>query len=197
MVHTGYNDLTNEERGVLLELAEDTISCGLNGVRYPDFSDRDHPPRLQQPGASFVTLYSEGQLRGCIGNLKASRILIEDVAHNAYAAAFEDPRFPPLSWNEFLDIKIEVSVLSPLENMEFDSEPNLLEQLRPGVDGLLLEVGTYRATFLPKVWNSLPGKEEFLGQLKCKAGLASDFWANTMRCSRYTTQSFSVDELKE
>jgi len=121
-------------------------------------------PRLHQTGACFVTLESSGSLRGCIGSLNARRPLAEDVLHNARAAAFDDPRFPPLHGAELAGVEISISVLTPPEPFPVKNEADLLQSLRPGVDGLLLEDGAYRATFLPSVWEQLPTPAAFLAQ---------------------------------
>lgn len=142
-------------------------------------------PWLEAPGASFVTLTLEGDLRGCIGSLKAHRPLIEDVRGNAVAAAFRDPRFPSLEKREFTRVRIEVSELTPPEPLAFESEAHALALLRPHVDGLILEFGGQRSTFLPQVWESLPSPGQFLAQLKRKAGLPADFWHEDIRLARY------------
>ncbi|GAB4166448.1 MAG: hypothetical protein OHK0026_17040 [Rhodocyclaceae bacterium] len=142
-------------------------------------------PRLREPGASFVTLTEDGELRGCIGSLEAVRPLIEDVRSNAVAAAFRDPRFPPLRREEFDRVRVEVSVLAPAEPMSFRDEADALSQLRPGQDGVILACGHARATFLPQVWESLPGPRDFLAHLKRKAGLPADFWSDGIRLARY------------
>lgn len=192
-----YTDIPESDRLVLLGLAEDTIAYGVEAGRYKPIDRKQYPQHLSELGASFVTLYSEGSLRGCIGNLRANRPLIEDVAHNAYASAFKDPRFEPLVWREFLHLQIEISVLSSLQAIEFENEENLLQQLRPGVDGIVLADGHYRATFLPKVWEHLPGKRAFLEQLKMKAGLRDDYWSDSMQVQRYTTSTFTTRETKQ
>lgn len=148
-------------------------------------------PWLREPGAVFVTLHKHGALRGCIGSLEARRPLREDVEKNARSAAFLDPRFTPLSLREFDDVEVEVSLLSPAEPMRFTDEADLLQQLRPGVDGLLLEQGPHRGTFLPQVWEQLPAPADFLAHLKRKAGLAPDFWSADLRVSRYTVRKWS------
>lgn len=142
-------------------------------------------PWLREPGASFVTLTLGGDLRGCIGSLEAHRPLLEDVQGNAVAAAFRDPRFAPLGNQEFARVRVEVSELSRAEPLEFESESHALSLLRPHVDGLILEYGRQRGTFLPQVWESLPQPEQFLAQLKRKAGLPADFWHEDIRLSRY------------
>ena len=146
---------------------------------------------LAQPGATFVTLKREGELRGCIGSLVAHRPLIDDVRHNACAAAFSDPRFTPLAPGEFAAIRIEVSLLDAPQPIVFASEADLLLQLRPLIDGVTLEVGTRRATFLPQVWETLPQPRDFLLQLKAKAGLPHGFWHEQMKVSRYTVRKWA------
>jgi AmmeMemoRadiSam system protein B/AmmeMemoRadiSam system protein A len=141
---------------------------------------------LQQPGACFVTLTQRGQLRGCIGSLEARRSLLADVKANAVAAAMQDPRFAPLTQGELAMTRVEVSVLSPLQEMHFASEADALAQLRPGIDGLVFSCGRNRSTFLPQVWEQLPSAREFMAQLKRKAGLAADFWDPTVRLQRYS-----------
>ena len=146
---------------------------------------------LAQPGASFVTLRRAGELRGCIGSLVAHRPLIDDVRHNACAAAFSDPRFTPLAHSEFAATRVEVSLLDAPQPMAFAGEADLLGQLRPLIDGVTLEVGTRRATFLPQVWETLPRPRDFLEQLKAKAGLPHDFWDQQMKVSRYTVRKWA------
>lgn len=150
-----------------------------------------HAPFLDVPGASFVTLKSEGELRGCIGSLHAHRPLGEDVRANAGAAAFDDPRFPPLAVHEYASLEVEVSVLSPSTPIVVASEAELHAQLRPGTDGLTLQWGRRRGTFLPQVWESLPDPRDFIAQLKRKAGLPPDFWSSDLEITRYTVDKFT------
>lgn len=147
-------------------------------------------PALDLQGATFVTLTRDGQLRGCIGSLEARRPLREDVDKNALAAAFGDPRFPPLSREEFAELNIEVSVLSAPEPMSFRDEADALAQLRPGIDGVILSAGFKRATFLPQVWDSLPNPHQFITHLKRKAGLADDYWSPDVALARYQALKF-------
>lgn len=142
------------------------------------------------PGASFVTLTLKGRLRGCIGSLEAWRGLADDVAANAVAAAFRDPRFAPLTPAEWAETRVEVSLLSPSEAMSFSNEADALAQLRPGRDGVILSFGQRRATFLPQVWESLPDPRQFMAQLKLKAGLAADFWDDGIKLARYGVQKW-------
>jgi AmmeMemoRadiSam system protein A len=156
---------------------------------------REDAPWLQEPGACFVTLTQRGRLRGCLGTLQANRPLLADLQANAVAAALRDPRFAPLSAAEFAGTDIEVSLLSPMQAMRFASEADALAQLRPGVDGVLLEFGRHRATFLPQVWEQLPDAGPFMGQLKQKAGLAADFWDPAVRLHRYTASKWKETDL--
>lgn len=149
-------------------------------------------PYLQQRRACFVTLESGGQLRGCIGSLEPQRPLGQDLVHNAVAAALRDPRFPPLQSDE--QVRISISVLTPLEPIEFSSEADLLGQLAPGQDGLLLQCGARQATFLPSVWQQLPGRQQFLAALKRKAGWTDAFWSPQMRAWRYRSLQFGEQQ---
>lgn len=147
-------------------------------------------PWMAEPGASFVTLTRQGELRGCIGTLEAHRPLGQDVRENALAAAFRDPRFMPLSRTEFDDVRVEVSVLSPHEALAAGSEKDALAVLRPGIDGVVFEYAHYRSTFLPQVWEQLPDPAEFMAHLKRKAGVPKEFWADGVRLSRYTVSKW-------
>lgn len=150
---------------------------------------------LDEPGATFVTLMQRGELRGCIGTLIAERPLREDVTANARAAAFRDPRFPSVTRQELAEVAVEVSLLSTLEPLSFDSEQQLLSLLRPGIDGVLLEHGRQRGTFLPQVWEQVPEAKDFLAHLKRKAGLPADFWAREIRISRYSVTKWRESDV--
>lgn len=180
--------LAREHREELLKLAARSVEAGLGGERLRVRAG-DFPAALQVRRASFVTLTVESRLRGCIGTLEAHRTLIEDVVANAYSAAFEDPRFPPLERVEFERLEIHLSLLTAPEPMAFATEQELLAQIRPSVDGLVLQEGARRGTFLPSVWEQLPDPVEFLRHLKRKAGLPADYWSATLRVSRYSSES--------
>ncbi|HEV8644432.1 MAG TPA: AmmeMemoRadiSam system protein B [Burkholderiales bacterium] len=175
---------------VLVSIARSSIA-GSFGIRS---SVQEDAPFLHRQGASFVTLKSANRLRGCIGSLQAHRTLVEDVKANARAAAFHDPRFAPLSLNEFSATKIEVSVLSALAPLNFRDQEHALAQLRPGQDGVVIEFGRHRGTFLPQVWENLPSPTVFLGELKRKAGLPTNFWDNGIRLFRYTVSKWAESE---
>ncbi len=179
------------DRGpTLLAIARGAIAGSL-GEPAPPF---DAANWLQEPGATFVTLQMHGKLRGCVGSLLAQRPLREDVETNACAAAFHDSRFAPLSRHEYPDIEIEVSLLSTMESLAFENQEHLLTLLRPGVDGVVLEYGGQRGTFLPQVWEQLPDPKSFLVQLKQKAGLPADFWSDGIQISRYTVAKWREHE---
>lgn len=180
----------DKQRRILLEVADRSIAKGLERGVPLELNPAEYPEPLRVIRATFVTLEIADALRGCIGVLDAFRPLVEDVARNAYAAAFEDPRFPRLRPDEFPLLTIKISILTPPEPLEFTSEADLLSQLRPGVDGLILTDKGRRGTFLPSVWEQLPNPESFLEHLKRKAGLPFGYWSETLQVFRYTTESF-------
>lgn len=185
------NKPERDERGeTLLKVARDAIArhLGEPGTAH------HMQPWMREPGASFVTLTQQGNLRGCIGSLEAHRPLIEDVRANAIAAAMHDPRFPPLGAQELSQTRIEISLLSASEPIMFRDEQHALSLLRPGVDGIVLEYGYSRGTFLPQVWDSLPRPMDFLAHLKRKAGLPASFWHEDIRLSRYTVTKWKETE---
>jgi uncharacterized protein len=147
-------------------------------------------PRLAERGASFVTIKARDDLRGCIGSLNAHRPLGEDVAHNALAAAFRDPRFSPITVEEWPRLRVEVSLLSEPDFMEFSSEAEVLARLRPGIDGVIFFNGCQKATFLPQVWEQLPTPRDFLAALKHKAGLRADYWGSKVMIATYQVEKW-------
>lgn len=180
-----------EEAGRLLALARAAIHSSL-GLPVPPIPNA---PWLAQPAASFVTLNKAGVLRGCIGSLQAHRPLSEDIINNARGAAFQDPRFSPVNVGELADIIVEVSLLSTSQVLHVSSEREALATIRPGVDGLILQSGNRRGTFLPQVWSQLPDPAQFLNQLKLKAGLPADAWGADWQLSRYTVNKWSESDL--
>jgi AmmeMemoRadiSam system protein A len=175
--------IPDDAGGVLLPLARAAIADGL----------RLHHPKaaataswLEEEGATFVTLTERARLRGCIGTLQAWRPVGRDVVANAHAAAFRDRRFDPVQAEEFEALRIEVSLLSDPESMSFASEADALAQLRPGVDGVILNAGPQRATFLPQVWDELPAASDFMAHLKRKAGLSAGYWGDDVLLERYS-----------
>jgi len=186
-----HQPLSPEGRQILLQIARESISLGLTQDTPLSVIAGNYPAELQAVRACFVTLNQRGALRGCIGHLEASLPLIEDVAENAYSAAFRDPRFPPLAPHELADLEIHISVLTPSQPISFTSEADLIGQLRPYVDGLILTDGLHRGTFLPSVWEQLPEPAQFLRHLKLKAGLGADYWSDYIQVYRYETESFA------
>lgn len=180
-------DETSDTRGTsLLGEARDRIADALgmsSQMRSVDDS-------LNETGATFVTLTRDGELRGCVGSLTATRSLREDVRSNAFAAAFQDPRFTPLTRTEFAHIAVEVSLVGELQPLDVADEADAMRLLRAGIDGLIFEAGGRRATFLPQVWEQLPHPRDFLAALKRKAGFPADYWGGDVRLSRYTVQKW-------
>ena len=183
---------TADAAGVeLLRLARASIEHGLVHERPLPVDYAELPPALADRAATFTTLRFRGQLRGCCGTLEAVRPLAEDVAYSAFRAAFRDVRFEPLGKHELEAVRLEVSVLSPLEPIPFSGEPDLLSRLTPGVDGLVIIAEGRRATFLPKVWDMLPDPQQFLRALKTKCGLPEKYWSERLEFQRYRTTSYT------
>ncbi|MDQ6999011.1 MAG: AmmeMemoRadiSam system protein A [Mariprofundus sp.] len=181
--------MMNKPQGdVLIALARQAIADKLE-IRC-DAINTDHDDWLTEHVATFVTLTIYGNLRGCIGTLEAYRPLIDDVRSNAEAAAFHDPRFAPLSRGEYASVDIEVSVLSRMQNVEAQNEQIAIATIRPGIDGVVLQYGPYKATFLPQVWDQLPDPQQFFAHLKQKAGLSIDFWHPELQLSTYQVNKF-------
>lgn len=145
---------------------------------------------LRAPGATFVTLHTDGRLHGCIGSLEPRRSLLDDVEGNAVAAAVRDRRFPALTPDELARTDIEVSVLSPTTPLAVATEAEAVALLRPGVDGVVLRWRDRRATFLPSVWSSLPDPHEFLEQLRLKADIPQTGWSDEIGLETYTVGVF-------
>jgi hypothetical protein len=179
--------MTEADRGrVLVAIGREAIAERLGLGRATGRNE----PWLAQPAATFVTLRLDEVLRGCIGSIDARRPLGEDVAGNARAAAFHDPRFEPVVAEEFAALAVEVSVLSPRTAVDAPSEADAVRKLRPGVDGVYLEYAGHAATFLPQVWESLPDPVQFLAALREKARLPARFWDPAIRLTRYTVEKF-------
>lgn len=188
---------------ILLPIARGVISdaLGISSEAHPyetrpDTTVDERSPWLHEKGASFVTLTMSQRLRGCIGSLEAHRPLLLDVKTNAYAAAFRDPRFSPLTIAELEATEIEISLLSTKQPIEFTGEHHALAQLQPGVDGVIFEFGRYRSTFLPQVWEQLPDAATFMAHLKHKAGLYPDFWDKEVKLYRYAVTKFKEKDIR-
>jgi AmmeMemoRadiSam system protein B/AmmeMemoRadiSam system protein A len=189
----GVSEFGDAHGKALLGLARSAIGAAL-GFNSPP----EHPPETwwRELRATFVTLNLEERLRGCIGSLEARRPLGEDIIANARAAALQDPRFAPLSREEFGRTEIEVSVLSAPKRIVFENHADLIAQLKPGEDGIILEAEGQRATFLPQVWESLPVAEQFIAQLKQKAGIPSALSTSRCKVLRYSALKWSEGRLR-
>ncbi len=187
------NPLTDGEKQTLLRLAREAIEQGVKKKKLR-LLDRDSlAPILRENGASFVTLTINDMLRGCIGALEAYQALAEDVREHAIAAALQDPRFPAVEENELSRIKIEVSRLTTPYLLEYSSGDDLLKKLRPHVDGVILKDDHHRATFLPQVWEKIPGPSEFLNALCQKMGVRQNLWRDT----KLQVYVYQVEEFRE
>lgn len=179
----------------LLRTVAASIEHGLRTGQPLQVTPEAYDEELRSPGACFVTLSASGHLRGCVGSAEAYRPLIEDVAENGFASAFRDSRFPELTAEERYSLRISVSVLSRPEPLRFASESELLGQLRPGRDGLIITAEGRRALFLPQVWESIGEPYEFLAHLKVKAGLSRGHGLPDLGAWRFTAESVSTEAL--
>lgn len=173
----------------LFAVADASIRRGLDGSRYEPPELAHVSDELREPAAVFVTLEVRGQLNGCIGSLEPEEPLGVAVARRAYDAAFHDPRLPRLTWRDYEDLSIEISILTPMQPVDVASEEELLAVVRPGVDGLLIEAGGRRGTFLPAVWDDVPSARAFLAHLYAKAGLPG--WVPGLRAWRYQAEKLT------
>jgi AmmeMemoRadiSam system protein A len=183
--------LTKAERFSLLKLARQAIEYGLRRERLPKLEIGKLSSSLREYGASFVTLTCNGELRGCVGTLEAYQPLADDVREHALAAAFQDYRFPSLRANELSSIRIEISRLTPPQDLEYETPEELIEKLQPSLDGVTLIDGSRRATFLPQVWQKIDRPDEFLDHLCVKMGANPDLWRNkNLRVQTYRVEEF-------
>lgn len=175
----------------VINVCKESILAGLNNEGVPKI---ENPPAVfNELGACFVTLEKHGDLRGCIGSIIAHRPLINDLLKNAQSSAFSDPRFQPLRREEFEELSIDVSLLSVPEKMKFKNEADLLEQIRPFIDGIIIKDDGYQSVYLPSVWEQLPEKELFLNSLKIKAGMTPKHFSDTFEAFRFTTEYIKSD----
>ncbi|MCB1864884.1 MAG: AmmeMemoRadiSam system protein A [Chromatiales bacterium] len=186
-------ELGPAQRRAVYAIALDSLRAAVTGRPRVLHAD-DTPAGLERRGAAFVTLHRHGMLRGCIGTVDAYRPLAEDIAANAAAAALRDPRFPALRPAELDDLELEVAVLSEPTPLTFATENDLLGQLRPGQDGLVIECAGRRATFLPSVWEQLPESADFLAALKRKAGLDAGTACKGLSAWVYSVESVDAGD---
>ena len=185
--------LTSEERQILLAIARQALEESTRGEPLSKLDLENLPPRLIEPGATFVTLTINQELRGCIGALEITQPLAEDVQIHAVAAGLEDYRFPPVQLDELPKISIEISRLTTPQLLEYNNAEEILKLQRPGVDGVVLKEGTLRATFLPQVWEKVPEPEKFLSMLSKKMGAPPDYW----KMGRVEIFTYQVEEFHE
>lgn len=178
---------TKPQQTVLLSLAWQSIAHGLKTGKPLGIDSATYSAELVRPCATFVSLEYQQQARGCIGHLEANRPLVEDVSENAFAAAFCDRHFPSVTDAELEELEIHIDLLSALEPLDFSSELDLVHQLRPNIDGLVLLDGSHHASFLPSNWHNLQNPMQFLQHLKQKAGLPPAYWSKTIKANRFTT----------
>jgi len=185
------NQLTSEERAILLKLARQAMESAVHGTKLEPLDLKCLPESLRIHGATFVTLTKEGELRGCIGALEPQKALAEDVREHAIAAAQQDFRFPPVQSVELPMINIEISRLTAPQDLDYVSPQDLLTRLRPHVDGVIIWDSYNRATFLPQVWDKIPDAETFLSHLCLKMGASPDLWRRkTLRVQVYQVEEF-------
>jgi AmmeMemoRadiSam system protein A len=185
--------LTKEERTLLLKAARRALELGVAGEPIGPLNLETYPSKLRDPGATFVTLTIAGQLRGCVGALEPYQPLIEDVCEHAIAAALQDYRFPAVRAEELQEISIEISRLTEPAPLDYQDAKDLINKLRPGIDGVVLKDGLRRATFLPQVWHKIPDPVEFLNHLCVKMGSPSDLW----RRKKLDVLVYQVEEFHE
>jgi AmmeMemoRadiSam system protein A len=183
-------ELGQQQQRQLLELARRSIEHGFITQAPLQLELADFEAELREPAAVFVTLTEAGKLRGCIGSLQASDALVQAVVNAACNSAFHDHRFLALRQDQLEGIRIEISVLSPLQRLYPESRESLLQSLHPEVDGLVIEDRGKRATFLPVVWKKVGSAEVFLDQLLLKAGLGSGYWSDSICVERYRSLTF-------
>ena len=185
--------VSREDGELLLKLARENIlrEFGKENETIGSLEIKASKNVLEESRGTFVSLHKKGNLRGCIGNIEPVKTIFEGVRDNAKHAAFKDSRFTPLSYEELKDTKIEISVLTRPQKIDYTDADDLIAKLRPGIDGVMIEKQYHSATFLPQVWKQLKDPKKFLTQLCMKAGLSSDEWKSCeLGVSTYQVQLF-------
>lgn len=187
--------LSDDEKRALLNLARESIRNAVYGKNQPDAKLQEQSSALREPGAAFVTITKQGDLRGCIGTLEPYQPLIMDVIEHAAAAALHDFRFPPVGADEIADLELEISVLTRPERITYSSVEDLYRLIHPGRDGVVIREGARRATFLPQVWDQLTELPVFMGHLCRKMGVTADYWKRcTLEISLYQVIEFKEQD---
>lgn len=185
------SEYNKENKKFLLNLARKSIEYFMEKRELMNVDEKKIMDNLKEKKGVFVTLEKNGMLRGCIGNIQPVEPLYMGVLKNSIAAAFYDPRFYPLQHDELKDIKIEVSILSEPEKIEYKNSNDLLKKIKTGKDGIIIKLGNRSATFLPQVWEKIKHKEIFLTELCLKAGLKPDEWKKSrMEVYKYNVVCF-------
>jgi uncharacterized protein len=184
------NEFTDPERKILLDLARQAITFGVEKHLELKVDLVNYPEKLRAERACFVTLKIAKALRGCIGSLQAYEPLVANIAHNAFLAAFSDPRFAPVEASELKLLSIHISILTVPKPIACTSEADLICKIKPNIDGLILSEKGLCGTFLPSVWEEIKEPRLFLQHLKMKAGLPPNYWSDTVKVECYTTESF-------
>ena len=187
------NHLSRKEKEQLLSLARKTLKAAVRGRDLPEIDLAAWSPKLRKPGACFVTLEKNSQLRGCVGTLEPEKPLVISVQERALAAAFKDYRFPALREEELKQVSIEISYLTTPQVLDYDQPGELADKLRPGVDGVVISDGKRKATFLPQVWEKLPDREQFISRLCLKMGVNADYW----RSHQLKVKTYQVEKFRE
>lgn len=182
--------LSKEDQRTLLEMAREHIQMYLATQRNIRIEESRFSKPLQQITGNYVRLILDNKTRGAVGNLPGRQPLVADINQNAYDAAFEDPRFPPVTREEIRQIIIEITVLTHPQIIVVDNEQQLLDSIHPGEEGLLLSEGVHQSHLMPSDWRRFPDPATFVGELKRKAGLPQDYWSDTLHISRFDTISF-------
>ncbi len=197
------SQITREKEGLLKfasEYGQPLLSAARNSIEQSVQGKTYHPDRnnyddhLFDRGASFVTITKQDELRGCIGSLYPRKAIVADVVDNARAAAMADTRFSPLSTDELPEIAVSISLLTGFEKIRYTDEQDLLNQLVPTVDGVIIRDGNRQGLFLPSVWAQIPDKKSFLDNLKLKAGMSPSFWSNDIQVYRFYTVEIKENE---
>ena len=187
----GLMQFTESQQQQALGLARQAIAYGMRHHQNMPVEEADYDPLFSNHACCFVTLKKQDKLRGCIGALQPYQSLLKDIVEHAYGAAFRDHRFQPVTEDELSELTISISVLTPQLEIFANTEQALFEQLEVGKDGLTIEEGFNKATFLPAVWEQLPDKKTFLTHLKRKAGMPDSHWSSSLQFYKYQTISFS------
>lgn len=182
---------STEDIALLMHLARQALTAAAEGTLYTPSENENLSPQLLEHRACFITLTIEEHLRGCIGTVTARMPLYQEVIFSTFQSAVHDPRFLPVTPDEVPRIRIEISILTQPQPLEYTHHRELLRLLRPGVDGVILRYGNRTGTFLPQVWERIPKPEDFLSALCHKMGLPHHFWLkNQMGVEIYTALKY-------